>query len=239
MKNLMHKLKMYGPLTFILYAVYELYLLIWMQRVKNSYSQSKEDIVIDDLLGRKNKGFYIDVGAYDPIRFSNTNRFYKRGWRGINIEPNTTCFEKIKSARPLDINLNIGIGTTRKKIFFFKFFPDTLSTFSQKRAREYKKQGFNLVDKTKIKTVKLSDVISIYCKNIPIDFFSIDTEGHDLSVLKSNDWTRFRPKLICIEMDEGSEITSYLSNIGYRQIFNNGLNGIFMLIKPGISVNSS
>src|SRR3989344_9673220 len=96
-KDLIQKLRMYGPLVFIQFALREFYLLLWMRGVKNSYSQRGEDIVIDHLLKHKKIGFYIDVGANDPIRFSNTNRFYKRGWTGINIEPDVVCFEKIRS----------------------------------------------------------------------------------------------------------------------------------------------
>ena len=228
-KDLIHKLRMYGPFVFIQFALREFYLLLWMQGVKNSYSQRGEDIVIDHLLKHKKIGFYIDVGANDPIRFSNTNRFYKRGWYGINIEPDPICFEKIRSARSKDVNLNIGIGTSHKKFYFYKFFPDTLSTFSKDAAKNYIQKGFELVNKIKIEVRKLSDIIDTYCRNTPIDFISIDTEGYDLVVLKSNDWKRFRPKLVCIEAGlKNSEVTEYLQKNGYNEVFNNGLNKIFV-----------
>lgn len=228
-KDIIGKFKIYGPFTFIKYAIYELYLRIWMWGVKNSYSQKGEDIVIDRLLGSKKKGFYVDIGANDPIRFNNTNRFYERGWQGINIEPDTAFFEKLTSTRPKDINLNIGIGSSNKKLNLFKFFPDTLSTFSQNSAKKYIQQGFKLIGKVKIKVVKLSTVLNKYCKNTPIDFLSIDTEGYDLTVLKSNDWKRFRPKLICVEAQlKNTEVPKYLSKVGYREVFNNGLNRIFI-----------
>lgn len=228
-KDIISKFKIYGPFTFIKYAIYELYLRVWMWGVKNSYSQKGEDIIIDRLLGNKKKGFYIDIGANDPIRFNNTNRFYKRGWRGINIEPDAACFKKLVSARLKDINLNLGIGSSNKKLNLFKFFPTTLSTFSQNSAKKYIQQGFKLIDRVKIEVVKLSTVLDKYCKNIPIDFLSIDTEGYDLTVLESNDWRRFRPKLICVETKQNNnELIDYLSKVGYREVFNNGLNRIFI-----------
>ena len=52
-----------------------------------SYSQEGEDMILRRIFGDKRLGFYVDVGAHDPRRFSNTYYFYKRGWRGINIEP--------------------------------------------------------------------------------------------------------------------------------------------------------
>lgn len=227
-KSIIDKFRMYGPFIFIRHAIYEVYLWIWMRKVKNSYSQRGEDVVIDRFLSYKKKGFYIDVGANDPIRFSNTNRFYKRGWRGINIEPDIVCYERVKSARPRDINLNLGIGTSEEWLTFFKFFPDTLSTFSEIASKKYIQRGFKLVDKVEIRVVKLSEIINTYCKKTTIDFLSIDTEGYDLVVLQSNDWKRFRPKLICVEVDqENIGITDYLLKIGYSEVFNNGLNKIF------------
>ena len=57
-----------------------------------SYSQEGEDMVLSRIFSDKNKGFYVDVGAHHPIRFSNTYKFYKLGWHGINIEPNPDSF---------------------------------------------------------------------------------------------------------------------------------------------------
>ena len=53
-----------------------------------SYAQTEEDIVLDALLGHKVSGFYVDVGCNDPVKMSNTYRFYLRGWRGIAIDAN-------------------------------------------------------------------------------------------------------------------------------------------------------
>src|SRR3989344_2532261 len=87
------------------FKIYSLPILIWyvylelrllLKRIfLHSYSQWGEDIIIDKLLGMKNKGFYIDIGAYDPIRFSNTQRFYNKGWKGINIEPDPIRINKL------------------------------------------------------------------------------------------------------------------------------------------------
>ena len=51
------------------------------------YSQEGEDMILRRIFEEKN-GFYVDVGAHHPRRFSNTYYFYKQGWTGISIEPN-------------------------------------------------------------------------------------------------------------------------------------------------------
>ncbi len=47
-----------------------------------SYSSLKEDNILDWLIGYKEKGTYIDIGAYDPDRINNTKLFYQRGLAG-------------------------------------------------------------------------------------------------------------------------------------------------------------
>ena len=145
MRATLDKLRIYGPARFASFARSELR--YRLKRVlRHSYSQLDEDLVADRLLGRKDSGFYVDVGANDPSRLNNTMRFYQRGWRGISIEPNQECFSRLDKKRPLDINLNIGVSDTSGTLEFYRFFPDTLSTFSKSEADRYVKLGYTLAD---------------------------------------------------------------------------------------------
>lgn len=234
-KDLYQKLKIYGWKRFISYSLSEIKYK-FQQFIKDSYSQKGEDLIIDKILGFKNEGFYVDVGAYDPDRFNNTKRFYKREWRGINIEPAIRNYKKFVKDRKKDINLNIGIGTKEGKMDFYNFIPDTLSTFSKAEVENYVKQGYKLTEVKKVKLATLKNILLRYCQNREIDFISIDTEGFDLEVLQSNDWSRFRPKLVCIEsirhsMDNHSikkiNVHDFLINIGYKKVYDNGLNSIY------------
>ena len=105
--SLLRKVKAYGLARSFSYVFYDL---VWYARrfIFGSYSQESEDLVIDRLLGSRSKGFYVDVGAGDPVKFSNTKRFSKRGWSGINIEPNPDTYLKLCADRPLDVNLTCG-----------------------------------------------------------------------------------------------------------------------------------
>ena len=62
--------------------------------VWGSFSQKGEDLIIERIIGNKEKGFYIDIGAHNPNVFNNTKRFYVKGWSGINIEPNLILIKK-------------------------------------------------------------------------------------------------------------------------------------------------
>ena len=85
-----------------------------------SYAQNSEDVMIWRALKHVAEGFYIDVGANDPTLYSVTRAFYDKGWHGINIEPVAEFFDRLKSERPRDINLQIGAGAEAGSFPFFE-----------------------------------------------------------------------------------------------------------------------
>jgi len=236
MNNLIEKYKMYGAKKFVVYSISEMYLRLWMQNVRNSYSQKGEDVEIDKLLKHKKKGFYVDVGANHPVRFNNTYRFYKEGWHGINIEPDPENFEKIVKVRSRDVNLNLGVGKKSGELELYQFIPDTLTTFSKDEANRYRSEGYILRGKRKVGVKPLSEIFDEYVRHKKIDFMSVDTEGFDLEVLKSNNWRRYRPKVVCVESRSFSSspgsvdnrIRSYLIRVGYREYLHTGVNSIYI-----------
>ena len=203
-------------------------------RVENdlthSYSQYGEDLVIDGILGCKANGFFIDIGANDPMILNNTKRFYDRGWSGINIEPDPRAFNKIIQERPLNINLNIGIGPSNEISPFYLLSADTLSSFDIHDAkRNCRIHHEKIIETVNIHMHPLVDVFCQYVKDSDVDFMSIDAEGFEMAILKSNDWERFRPKLILIEFCyDTAEIISFLNENAYRLVFKNQINGIFL-----------
>lgn len=236
MIELLEKLKIYGFKKFFLYSVSEIYHKVARGFFGGSYSQQGEDLFMAKLLKKKN-GFYVDIGANDPDRFSNTKLFYKKGWSGINIEPDADLFKKLSHHRERDINLNIGIGEERSNLVFYQLVPHTLSTFSKEDADTSVRQGFRLLGTVSVPVERLEDVLSREADGREIDFMSIDTEGFDMQVLRSNNWERFRPRLICIESvvhtldgknnQKQDEHEQYLTALGYEKIFDNGLNSIY------------
>lgn len=224
--------RQYGFRGVIERAFLELSRRIYWQPVRKSFSQCREDMIIDKILRQKKRGFYVDVGANDPVRFSNTNRFYLRGWRGINIEPGVSNYQRFLSARKRDININCGVAVIEGQIDYYQFEPSTLSTFSSLEAEGYQQQGFRLVEVKKVKVAPLSKILKKEGVK-RIDFLSVDTEGFDLEVLKSNDWKKYRPRLICVEVathentNSARVIDDYLSSVGYKLKAQTALNSIY------------
>lgn len=238
MNDLIYKLRLYGPGKFIQFLSAEA-----MMRLRNivsgSYSQCGEDLLLSKMFESYPAGFYVDIGAYDPIRFSNTYRFYRKGWSGINVEPNFEQFRKFETLRTRDINLNIGAGISNEKLTYYQMIPPTLSTFSKDMAKDYKQRGFICKATKKIPVLRLKNIFSKYLKGRDIQFISIDVEGYEMDVLKSNDWKMYRPMVICLEMHFGENfnsqvgareklITEYLEKNGYRYVRKTELNYFFI-----------
>ena len=80
-----------------------------------SYSQNGEDRILHRIFENQKSGFYVDIGAHHPFRFSNTFLFYKMGWKGINVDAMPKSMEIFKRFRPRDINLELAVGTIEKE----------------------------------------------------------------------------------------------------------------------------
>jgi FkbM family methyltransferase len=202
----------------------------FMHESVGSYSQFGEDLVIDALLGCPSGGVYVDVGANDPDELSNTKRFYERGWRGVNIEPNTSLWEELERKRPEDTNLNIGVAPTAGVMTFYRMYPSTLSTFDAAAVKDnLAHPGARMESEVQVAVEPLSQVLGAHAGDGPVDFLSVDTEGLDLAVLKSNDWRTHRPRLVLVEIAwRGQDIIDYLREQKYTFVWSNGVNGIFV-----------
>lgn len=192
-----------------------------------SYSQYAEDLFIENFFGYKKSGYYIDIGANHPEILSNTKKFYDMGWRGVNVEPNTILYNLFLKERPGDINFNVGVGNVNGELIFYSLDPDTLSTFEEDAAIKLIEDGSaRLIEKKEIKIMKLLEVFHQIGER-DVDFLSIDVEGYDMEVLKSNDWNKYRPRLVCVEDGSGKKFCDFFKNVGYKKIGNNGLNTFF------------
>ncbi|MEO5911172.1 MAG: FkbM family methyltransferase [Pelobium sp.] len=194
--------------------------------LNESYSQEGEDLVINRFFGKRAPGFFVDIGAHHPYWYSNTYKFYKMGWCGINIDalPGTKAlFDKL---RPNDINIETPISNYEdEELVYYMFNDPALNTFVEAEANL--KDGLNhyrVIDKIKMKTQRLSTILKEFLPlNVTIDFMSIDVEGLDLQVLESNDWELFRPKIILVEElridfqnDGVSAVHDFLSKRNYK-----------------------
>jgi len=164
------------------------------------YGQDGEDLILDRMLDRQATGFFVDVGAHHPVRFSNTYLFYQRGWSGINIDAQPGSMAAFRKYRARDINLEFGVDIAQGSLPYYQFNEPALNTFDAAEARLKDKEPYRITGQVVVPVHRLADVLDKYLpKGMEIDFISVDVEGKDLSVLQSNDWNRYRPRFVLAE----------------------------------------
>jgi FkbM family methyltransferase len=204
-----------------------------------SFAQSGEDLLVAFVaayLGIREVS-YLDVGANDPVRLSNTYYFYKAGHRGVLVEPNGVLCERLRAVRPRDTVLEAGIGVTAdKEADYYVLTFDGLNTFSKEEAHhQVDRSGGKIAIRRVIKVpmLDINDVMARHFRGAPT-FLSVDTEGLDLAVLRSIDYGRFRPAILCAEtLVSGTratrpEIPEFLATRGYVARGGSFVNTIFV-----------
>ena len=205
---------------------------------KSSYSMFGEDVFIEKFFKNKSKGIYVDVGCYHPLDGNNTYLLFKKGWKGINIDLNKTSIELFNKARKNDLNLRIAVSNKFKKIkYFYRKKINMLNTINKKFANSSFRKGFKT---SFVQADTLNSVLGkSKLKNKKIDFLNLDIEGNEINALKSLNFKKYSPKLICVEIHNYSSsaskintlksnpIYSFLKRKGYRKVWNNEFSFIF------------
>ena len=201
-------------------------------KILHKYSEHKEDKFVLEYFKNKRNGFYVDVGCYDPELLSNTALLYKNGWHGINIDPIREKIDVFDRVRKRDTNLCLAIGNEETISFFVGTRSHDANDACSSESEEWIKKLKVPYEK---RTVQKQTLVSIFDKHLykDIDFLDVDTEGFDLQVLKTNNWEKYRPRLILVETnyDRKNTIKHYLKSIGYRQIYRNESNSFFEDVK--------
>lgn len=190
------------------------------------YGQDGEDLILNRLLEGQPIGFYVDVGAHHPVRFSNTHLFYQRGWRGINIDAMPGSMKKFKKMRSRDINIECGVAGTAGKLVYHQFNEPALNTFDANEAEHKNKPPYEMIGTVEVAVERLDTLLARYLPSgQQIDFLSVDVEGKDEEVLRSNDWSRYRPRFILAEtlrtdmLSMGNcPVVQFLRSVGYKPV---------------------
>lgn len=213
---------------------------------KKYYGQWGEDIALGYLFSKQKIGFYVDVGAYHPMHYSNTYLLYKKGWHGINIDPNPSSIYLFNVHRRRDINLNYGISEEIAVKPYFVFNHQSCNTFSEEQKTLMLQKSFiRLIKEMPISCVPLQKVLLEHAPHQEIDLLNVDVEGMGMRVLRSIEWEKTRPKAICIEDDDfdfsnpnnfNSEVFSFLTKQSYVLHAKVGFTCIYILQNNSSSV---
>jgi hypothetical protein len=183
-------------------------------------SQYGEDCVLRELpeVRGARPGFYVDVGCWHPRKFSNTHILHKKGWVGLNVDDDKVfCF---RLARPSSENVRAAVS-------------DRAGT-----APVYRNRGFSIwttldprhaagePERRVVRTRTLTEILDASrFRDRPIDVLDIDVEGLDLRVLSGLDFSRYRPRLVLVELRArrldavvGSDVHRFMTEHGYGLI---------------------
>lgn len=200
-----------------------------------SYAQNFEDVMLWRALGHIPSGFYLDVGAAWPDEDSVTKAFYDRGWRGINVEPNPAFHARLVQERPEDTNLMVAVSD-HSGFLSMSFIEGTgLSTLQNSVADKHAEEGL-AIKRQDVSLTTLTSIAETYKPaSVEINFLKVDVEGLETAVLKSNDWSRFRPWIVLVEATlPMSQVESYeewepiLLSANYAFVYADGLNRFYV-----------
>lgn len=190
-----------------------------------SYGQFGEDLVLNSLFMGCNivNPSYLDIGTYEPISGNNTYLFYGRS-RGVLVEPNVELSDKIRRFRPKDTLLVAGIGIDdRPDADYYVMSSWGVNTFDKAQVELMERTtNLRLVKVVKMPLLNINRVIAEQFGGAAPDLISIDIEGLDHAVLKTLDFARFRPKVICVEtliissLKHNPETPKLLAEKGYE-----------------------
>lgn len=191
-----------------------------------SRSQLRQDLFVLSQLNFKKKGFFVEFGAADGFKLSNTYILEKNfNWKGIISEPAKIFHKKLTLNRHCVIEKRIIWKVSNQNLKFKETsIPDlsTISKFSnsdnwsKRRGKKYKQYNLN--------TISLIDLLKKYKAPKVIDYLSIDTEGSEFEILKNFNFSMFTFKIITCEHNftkNRQKIFNLLTQKGYVRKFKN------------------
>ena len=188
------------------------------------HSQFGQDSFLDQHVFRgKSNGFFLDIGAYDGVTYSNTLAFEaNRSWNGICLEPNPSTFKRLAANRKCrciqacvtekrgDVEFVCGQGNSGAEM---------LSGFSLNEEQQDRiRQEGGTMEKVRVPCLTMPDIVEME-KITNVDYCSIDAEGYELAILRAFDFTRITPLALTVEENgQYPAIRRLLYPHGYRLV---------------------
>ena len=192
-----------------------------------SFSQFGEDWLIWQFFGESPEGFFVDVGANDPEKLSQSLLLERQGWRGVLVEPMAACCERLRRHRPLAQVFQVACGAPEQRgtaLLQLEGLDGTLSKLAPPAAGQAVAPGFE-----QVQVVTLDDILE-QVKPARLDFLSIDVEGVELQVLQGLNLQKYRPRLLMVEdnLPNRLAVHRHIRRQGYRLVKRTGCNNWYV-----------
>lgn len=168
------------------------------------------------------KGVFLDVGAFEPIRISNSYHFEKNGWTVYCFEANSNLIPLLKSSRANVYNYAIADQNKDNIEFNVVHTPIhnglwTAAISAINLDSRYLKDHGHAIQKIDKIIVNQRTLNSLLPTDIKVDILSIDVEGSELNVLKGIDLDNYSPKVILVEdIYDDQALNQYIIKHGYK-----------------------
>ena len=198
-----------------------------------SYAQNFEDVMLWRALKHVKNGFYVDIGAQDPLIDSVSHSFYDHRWRGVHVEPTQQYSYKLRCARPDETVFQAAIGNQSGKLTLYEFEDTGLSTADIDIARRHQEAGFSC-NETVVPVITLDQLLErIHVQTI--HWLKIDVEGFEKAVLEGWRNSTILPWVLVIEStrpltqeESHNEWEQLILDKGYKYVYFDGLNRLYI-----------
>lgn len=193
-----------------------------------NFSQNNQDLFVlyfTHYAGKK--GFYVEIGAGDGVRISNTYLLEKADWQGIIVDPVNYSSENIKLRKCIKDKRAV-YSKSGLKLQFLAVEPIPESSLQGENwsgilehIGDYSKKLPNkIID---VETVSLNELLEQYNAPNKIDYISIDTEGAEFKIISTFDFNKYDVEIFTIEHNGASfrkDIIKLLSEKEYFRLPN-------------------
>src|ERR1017187_10994765 len=165
-----------------------------MNATVNPEAEEKE--LVWKFFSRKRDGFFVEVGANDPVAGSQTWLLEQNGWQGVLVEPQASLCEKLRVARPRSKVFQVACSRPGSEGEADLILTEYDGNATLKPQRD--SHGINYVGAERVRITTLDSVLQAAGIS-RIDFLSLDVEGHEIEVMCGLNFERYKPSLILIE----------------------------------------
>jgi FkbM family methyltransferase len=191
----------------------------------------EEERLVREFFGGAATGFFVEVGANHPTINSQTWHLEQAGWTGVLVEPQPDLAAFLVTQRKAQVFAVACSAPDKAGQTLPLYVAGPMSSLNRGRMAPGAQPQYVLM----VPARTLDDVLEEAEAPTPIDFVSIDVEGHEVDVLRGFDFDHWKPRLILLE-DHVRNLKShrFLRRAGYRLIRRAGFNGWYVAADSSI-----
>jgi len=190
----------------------------------------EQEIVIKHILNKKPQGYFLEIGAFQPVTWSNS--FVLRSkWAGLSIDANSKVKVQWRIFRPKSNFASFAVVTDPllKYVDFYRF-PRRFAVFNSTN-KSFLDTWSNLGHSPKKYSVVAVDVNKLYSETMKtqgnIDFLMLDVEGEDFSLLEALFINQsVLPTWILVE-DHYGQVDILVRRYGYKLLEKSGPSNLY------------